>query len=265
MPRRRWPGRRWCWTTCRATRTAWPCPTSASSASTPTGVRLRVRADDQRRQAHDPHRRAEFVATLPAACAAAGLQAHPALRAAQPGAQGPRPTSKPARMPPPSSSAWPASTSPAARTAGWANGAPSRYCRPNAPMRMATSPTAMGRHCDRRRAHPLASALPASCSTAPDLLAPAALIDRLVDHRNRRQRRHSRLPQPQRPIPVMSPLPAAPAFALPHWPAEPYIPQQPRTPPPWRRFSPTRFIRRHQHQCVRPASLGRICRHLLRA
>ena len=35
MPRRRWPAPRWCWTTCLATRTAWPSPTSASSASMP--------------------------------------------------------------------------------------------------------------------------------------------------------------------------------------------------------------------------------------
>ena len=57
--------------------------------------------------------------------------------------------------------------------------------------------------------------------------------------------------------PGMSPPPCAAASALPDWPAEPYIPQQRDTPRPCRRFSPTRFIRRHQHRSAWPALTGR--------
>ena len=52
-------------------------------------VLLRVRADATRRQAHaSPATAQQFIAPLPAACAARGLQAHPPLRAAGPGGQG---------------------------------------------------------------------------------------------------------------------------------------------------------------------------------
>lgn len=74
--------------------------------------------------------------------------------------------------------------------------------------------------------------------------------------------RTSNLPRPapatrdQGPTPRHQLDPHPPA-ALRDQASEAYIPHHPRMPPPWRRFSPTRFIRRHRHRCAWSASAGR--------
>ena len=106
--------------------------------------------------------------------------------------------------------------------------------------------------------HPRPS--PAVPATAADRLAPAARPDDL--HATWWATTHSetastRAHQP-RPSPHTAPSARLATFAaLRNQGPAAYIPQQPRASPPWRRFSPTRFTRRHRQRCVCSASVGR--------
>ena len=146
----------------------------------------------------------------------------------------------------------------AAPTAGGGAGAPPKSCRPNA-----LAPTAASRIAGVRRDrqqhlildHRLL--LLGTAARSARACRPPTRLAR-VSHATS----HVELASPTAGQPQPSPHTTPPArlarlAALRDQAPEAYIPQQPRTPSPWRRFSPTRFTRRHRQQRVWPASVGR--------